>query len=205
MTFKANNRFYSQKTDKYKWEQVQSQYIELVNKFGIACYYLVKENLNLSMFINHYEKGFYDNGIEMRLIKESIVDFGNNDMFTKFGFVSNDNLTFYGVISIFEEIGVKPKRGDLIFCPTIGNKIFEVSHVDRETPKLKYQFDKIPIALQIQTSLYKPNMSLINANPIQEVDELNSKELEKTIEKQKEIIEDKQVIKPYVKRDPLLD
>jgi hypothetical protein len=157
------------------------------------------------MFINHYEKGFYDNGIEMRLIKESIVDFGNNDMFTKFGFVSNDNLTFYGVISLFEELNIKPKRGDLIFCPTIGNKIFEVSHTDRETPKLKYQFDKIPIALQIQTSLYKPNMNLVNANPIQVLDELNSKEINKTIEKQKDLIEEKQVIKPYIKKDPLLD
>jgi hypothetical protein len=48
-------------------------------------------------------------------------------------------------------------------------------------------------------------MNLVNANPIQVLDDLNSKEINKTIEKQKDLIEEKQVIKPYIKKDPLLD
>jgi hypothetical protein len=206
MTFKANTKISYADADSYAWIQSQNHYSEVIEKFGMDIYFLSKEMIKESIFINAWEDALYQVAYSMKLIKEEIIDFGNSDMFTKFGFASNDNLTFYGTIAQFELLNLKPKRGDLIFCPTIGNKIFEISHADRETPKFKYQFDRVPIAYQLQTNLYKPDMlyDYSGNTDVNKTNLINTKEIENKNTKQENQIVDNGIIKT-TRRDPLLD
>jgi len=207
MTFKCINKENFNRTDIHAWRQAQNIYTELVAKGGIPIYYLPKEMIKESIFINSWEDALYQIAYSMKLIKEEIVNFGDNDQFSKFGFASNDNLTFYGTIQQFTDLNIKPKRGDLIFCPSIGNKIFEISHADRETPKTKYQFDSNPIAYQLQTSLYKIDMLYDHTalSQLNQTNLMNAKEIEKKNTKQQNQIIDNNVIKDTGRRDPLLD
>lgn len=207
MTFKCTNIKNYNTEDKCARRVANDNYIEIVEKYGIDVYYIVKENLQESVFINGWEDGIFQISQSMKLLKESIVEFGNNDMFSKFGFNSADNLTFYGAISVFNDYNIKPKRGDLIYCPTIGNKVFEITHADRETPNNKYVFGKEPMAYSLQSSLYKMDQfyDYSNSTPISQLNIINTKEIDKKNNKQKDQILQNNIISSNSKKDPLLD
>jgi len=99
---------------------------------------------------------------------------GVGELFSKFGFTPDNQLTLLSEIENFKGIAnQEPMEGDLIYYP-VGDKIFEIAHAD--TKDGFYQFNHREYVYKLQCKLFEYSHEDINVD-IKEIDIITDEEM----------------------------
>jgi len=107
---------------------------EIIQQYGIPCYYLPRENVNLDEIFGQDDLSKYESAFSLYLLPENPGFYnGGGDLFGKFGFQAMDTMTMYVEINRFQTTTSEttPLEDDLIYIP-VSNSWFQVSFTDDE-------------------------------------------------------------------------
>lgn len=172
-----------------QFDQVAYQIREAFEKFGTKCMYIPTDHSDESLADGDYETLNFNNGVEIYLKIEGWSDFGMENMWGKFGREVNDIVSLYGTIAQFEEIGIVPKIGDLIYVESTNQKLFEVTNSTYETIKNKYPYGA-PMTYEINAKTHNVDMINTYDTLIPDVD-TNNDQVTKTNDRYDHEINDK--------------
>ncbi len=179
-----------------EWDWMAKSITECNNKFGIKCIYIPTTYANKSLANGVYLDNSYEDNAEIYLRSEGIETLGEDNVYNKFGYNLNNQLWFYGTIAQFDEIGVTPKKGDLIYSEDLNKKVFEVTNATYETKANKYPFGT-PMSYMLTCKLHNPDMIATydsGNSTVDSLDDLDEEMKERYDEEINDVIEDNSII-----------
>jgi len=184
------------------------QYRESIELYGTDVKYIPKTIANETLYTGDWKDVVFEDATDMIMRIDGIDDLGNNDMYSKFGFSSDDMLTFYCATTQFDDVSINPMVGDLIYVPEYNKKVFEIVSVDQETPNQKFNFKSVDdkkVGFKLETKLHSPDLNDIYNTNVEEIDELNGLNISTTERMDNEItdkVDDNNIIDDS-ENDPL--
>jgi len=146
---------------------------EIINIYGIDCYYMPrnkrKDDMLFGDAIGSYFTG--DNSFMISMYLENPLDFENDEMFSKFGIQTTNNVNFIVNMSdIHQAIGDRPFTGDLIYVPNF-NRVFSVSKAEEKYTL--YMTGRL-MNYKIVCNLLELSDETFEDTPFSELDSLNA-------------------------------
>lgn len=146
---------------------------EMVEIYGINCYYMPRNKRNDDHLFGDSIGAYFnsDNSFEISMYLENPLDLTNDEMYSKFGIsVANQANFIVSMGRIHQALGDRPFSGDLVFCPDLGNRIFEVSKAEEK--QTLYMFGKL-MTYKIVCNLLELSDETFDT-PFSELNSLNS-------------------------------
>jgi hypothetical protein len=113
---------------------------EICETYGIDFLYLPRSHQRYEHVLGEDVLGSFNSNTPLTLYIENYSEFeGNGDMYSKFGFTLDDQLTLIVEKQHFDNLmGEKPEEGDLVYHKHSG-KLFEISHIKPDEGFYQFQ------------------------------------------------------------------
>lgn len=126
---------------------IHSLTMESIQMNGVEGYYIYRNNPNIDIIFGEDPTAIFDDSFPIAMYVESYDQYnGNGDLYSKFGFQVNDEITLSINPFLFNNQvnnkSNKPREGDLIYF-AMGKALFEITWVEDEKPW--YQNGTLPI------------------------------------------------------------
>lgn len=147
---------------------------EAIQSRGVECIYIKRDLQNVDIVFGEDPRSKFTEWYKFTAYVESFDGWqGDQDLFTKFGFTINDEMTLSINPNLFmhQTDGLSAREGDLIYFP-LANSLFELTWVEREDPW--YAMGTLPIRkLKAQKFIYSgEEINLSTENIVDSVDGL---------------------------------
>lgn len=144
------NRFFNTTTFAGEQNLVEDLIVEAIQVYGHSAYYVPRETADMDHLFGEDPLAHFNDAREIELyIKSSTAMGGQGILFSKFGMVSEDQMTFLMAVRRFGQVLgdklTRPREGDIIYismnAPEVQQFIFEIRFV-QQTEQL-FQLGKL--------------------------------------------------------------
>ena len=149
---------------------------EAVFTGGFPAIYVQKSDFEKNITLGEWNREIFDKAYDVVVNVEGIQEFGNQSTSTKFSWEELDQSTLFMDDIQRLKLDLTLKIGDIVFFPTLNNKIFQITFVTNESKRCKYQYG-VGYAWQMDVIKYALNLTDRFNSGNKDIDNLNNASL----------------------------